>query len=55
MSVLCPAAPILNILLKQIYEPLLLVKVDSKDKYFIKKINGIKYNKRKYKYIYLIK
>ena len=37
------------------YNTPLLVKVDSKDKYLIKRVNNIKYNKRKYKYIYLTK
>ena len=37
------------------YNPPLLVKIDNKNKYFIKRVNNIKYNKWKYKYIYLIK
>ena len=45
MSVLYPTAPILDALPKQIQDPPLLVKVDGKDKYFIKRINNIKYNK----------
>ena len=45
--VLRPTAPILDALFRQIQGPPLLVKVDSKNKYFIKKINNIKYNKRK--------
>ena len=48
MLVLRPAAPILDALLRQIQDPPLPVKVDSKDKYFIKRINNIKYNKQKY-------
>ena len=48
MSVLYPTTSILNTLPKQIQDSHLLVKVDSKDKYFIKRINNIKYNKRKY-------
>jgi len=55
ISVLYPAAPILDTLPRQIWDPPLLVKVDSKDKYFIKRVNNIKYDKRKRKYIYLIK
>ena len=55
MLVLCPAAPILDALSGQIYASPLLVKVDSKDKYFIKRINNIKYNKQKRRYIYLMK
>ena len=55
MLVLRPTTPILDALLKQIQDPLPLVKVDGKDKYFIEKINNIKYNKRKRQYIYLIK
>ena len=55
MSVLCPTAPILNTLLRQIQDPPPPVKVDSEDKYFIKRINDIKYDKRKRQYIYFIK
>jgi hypothetical protein len=55
MSVLCPITLILDALPKQIQDPPPLVKVDSKDKYFIKRINDIKYNKQKHQYIYLIK
>ena len=55
MSVLCPTAPILNALPRQIQDPPPLVKVDGKDKYFIKRINNIKYNKQKRQYIYFIK
>ena len=47
MLVLRPTAPILNTLPGQIQDPPLSVKVDSEDKYFIKRINNIKYNKRK--------
>jgi len=46
-SVLRPAAPILNALPGQIQDPPLPVKVDGKDKYFVKRINNIKYDKRK--------
>ena len=53
--VLRPAAPILDTLFRQIQDPPPPVKVDSKDKYFIKKINNIKYNKWKRQYIYLTK
>ena len=45
MSVLCPTAPILDALPGQIQDPPPPVKVDSEDKYFIKKIDDIKYNK----------
>jgi len=55
MSVLHPTAPILDALPGQIQDPPPLVKVDSKDEYFVKIINNIKYNKRKRQYIYLIK
>ena len=55
MLVLCPAAPILDTLPGQIQNPPPLVKVDGKDKYFVKRINNIKYNKWKRQYIYLIK
>ena len=47
MLVLRPAAPILDALLRQIQDPPPLVEVDSKNKYFVKRINNIKYNKRK--------
>ena len=43
--VLRPTAPILDALLRQIQDPPPPVKVDGEDKYFIKKINDIKYNK----------
>jgi len=36
---------ILNVLFKQIQTPPPLIKVNSKNEYFIKKINNIKYNK----------
>jgi len=55
MSVLRPAAPILDALPRQIQDPPPLVKVDGKDKYLIERVNNIKYNKQKRKYIYLIK
>ena len=55
MSVLCPAAPVSDALPKQIQDPPPPVKVDGKDEYFIKKINDIKYDKRKRQYIYFIK
>ena len=55
MSVLRPAAPILDALSRQIQDPPPLVKVDGEDEYFIKRIDDIKYNKRKRQYIYLIK
>ena len=45
MSVLCPTAPISDTLPGQIQDPPPPVKVDGKDKYFIKKIDNIKYNK----------
>ena len=48
MLVLYPITPILNTLPKQIQDPLLLIKVYSKDEYFIKRIDNIKYNKQKY-------
>ena len=53
--VLCPTAPILDALPRQIQNPPPPVKVDGEDEYFVKRINNIKYNKRKCKYIYLIK
>jgi len=43
--VFCPAAPTLDALPRQIQDPPLLVKVDGKDEYFIKKIDNIKYDK----------
>ena len=55
MSVLYFTAPILDALLKQIQDPPPPIKMDSKNEYFIKKINNIKYNKQKRQYIYLIK
>ena len=55
MSVLCPTTPILDTLPRQIQDPPLLVKVDSEDEYFIKRINDIKYDKQKRQYIYFIK
>ena len=45
--VLYPTAPVLDALPGQIQDPPPPVKVDGEDKYFIKKINNIKYNKRK--------
>ena len=54
-SVLYPAALVLDALPGQIQDPPPPVKMDSEDKYFIKKINNIKYNKQKRQYIYLIK
>jgi len=54
-SVLHPATPILDALPRQIQDPPLPVKVDGEDEYFIKRVNNIKYNKRKRQYIYLIK
>ena len=45
MSVLCSTAPVLDALPRQIQNPPPPVKVDSKDEYFIKKINNIKYDK----------
>ena len=53
--VLCPTTPILDALPKQIQNPPPLVKVDGKNKYFIKRINNIKYNKQKRQYIYFTK
>ena len=47
MSVLHLTAPILDALPKQIQDPPPLIKVDGKDEYFIKRINNIKYDKRK--------
>ena len=44
-SVLRPTAPILDALPKQIQDPPPPVKVDGKDKYLIKRVNNIKYNK----------
>ena len=55
MLVLRLTAPILDTLPKQIQDPPPLVKVDSKNEYFIKRINNIKYNKRKRQYIYFTK
>ena len=55
MLVLCPTAPILNALPRQIQDPPPLIKEDSKDEYFIKRINNIKYNKQKRQNIYLTK
>jgi hypothetical protein len=43
--VLCPAALVLDALLKQIQDPSPPIKVDSEDKYFIKRIDDIKYDK----------
>jgi len=45
MSVLYPAAPILDALPRQIQDPPLPVKVDGEDKYLVKRVNDIKYNK----------
>ena len=55
MLVLRLAASILDTLLGQIQDPPLPVKVDGEDKYFIERINNIKYDKQKCQYIYLIK
>ena len=53
--VLCPTTPVSDTLPRQIQDPPLPVKVDSKDKYFVKRIDNIKYNKWKRQYIYLMK
>ena len=45
--VLRPTAPALDALPGQIQDPPLLVEVDSKDKYFIERIDNIKYDRRK--------
>jgi len=45
ISVLYPTAPILDALSKQIQNPPPLVKVDSKDKYLVERVNNIKYDK----------
>ena len=46
-SVLYPTAPVLDALPRQIQDPPPLVEVDGKDKYFIKRIDNIKYDRRK--------
>ena len=43
----CQYAPVSDTLLRQIQDPLPLVEVDSKNKYFVKKIDNVKYNKQK--------
>ena len=48
--VLCPAAPVLDALPKQIQDPPLPIEVDSEDEYFIERIDDIKYNKQNKKY-----
>ena len=55
ISVFRPTTPVLDALFRQIQDPPLPVKIDSEDKDFIKRINNIKYNKRKRQYIYFIK
>ena len=55
MLVLYPTTPVLDALPRQIQDPPPLVKVDSENKYFIKRINNIKYDKWKRQYIYFIK
>jgi len=55
MSVLRPTAPILDALPRQIQDPPLPVKVDSEDEYLVERVDDIKYDKRKRKYIYLTK
>ena len=55
MSVLCPATPTLDTLLGQIQDPPPPVEVDGKDKYFVKRIDNIKYNKQKCQYMYFTK
>ena len=55
MLVLYPAAPVLDALLRQIQDPPPPVKVDGENKYFIKRIDNIKYNKQKRQYMYLTK
>jgi len=55
MSVLYPTAPVLDALLRQIQDPPPLVEVDGKDEYLVKRVDNIKYDKQKRKYIYLIK
>jgi len=54
-SVLHPAAPILDALPGQIQDPPPPVEVDGEDKYLVKRVNDIKYDKRKHKYMYLTK
>ena len=44
-SVLYSTTPILDALPGQIQDPPPLVKMDSEDEYFIKRINNIKYDK----------
>ena len=55
MSVLCPAAFVLDALPGQIQDPPPPVKVDGEDKYFIERIDDIKYDKWKRQYMYFIK
>ena len=55
MSVFCPAIFILNALLRQIQNPPPPIKMDGKNKYFVKRVDDIKYNKWKHQYIYFTK
>jgi len=55
ISVLCSAASVSDALLKQIQDPLPPIKVDGKDKYFVKRVDNIKYDKQKHQYMYFIK
>ena len=55
MLVLRLAAPMSNALPEQIQDPPPSVKVDNKNKYFVERIDNIKYNKRKRQYMYFIK
>ena len=54
-SVLCPAAPISDALLRQIQDPPPPVEMNGEDEYFVKRINDIKYDKQKHQYMYFIK
>ena len=45
MSVLHPAAPVSDALPRQIQDPPPSVEVDNKNKYFVKRIDNIKYDK----------
>jgi len=54
-SVLYPTVSVLDALPGQIQDPPLPVKVDGEDEYLVKRVNDIKYDKRKCKYMYLMK
>jgi len=54
-SVICLVAFISDTLPGQIQNPPPPVEIDGKDKYFVKRVDDIKYNKQKHQYMYFTK